>query len=292
MEFTLKSFRERKGLILKGQGVGGASGTVAYALFTLEAGSHVPDDVSAALIEFLLKQQRPDGSWPASSNRPPSEGSTFVVNAMALRGLRLYGPAKDAKDADELRKRIDSAFAKGRDWLLANKPVTNEDQSAHLRGLVEAGVDEKLIEAARDALRKEQRPDGSWSQLSKLDGDAYATGAVLMALHRAGVSPDDPVYRKGVAYLLKTQRDDGAWIVETRSKPIQIFFDNGDPGGKSQFISFAATGWAVMALLETVSEREDCVCRGFKTGEPSPVRGRVYDGTQQPGCLRSSARRF
>jgi hypothetical protein len=31
---------------------------------------------------------------------------------------------------------------------------------------------------------------------------------------------------------------------------LQLFFDNGDPGGKSQFISFAATGWAVLALLE------------------------------------------
>ena len=66
------------------------------------------------------------------------------------------------------------------------------------------------------------------------------------------MKPEDAAYRKGVSYLLKTQRDDGAWIVETRSKPIQIFFDNGDPGGKSQFISFAATGWAVLALLEAV----------------------------------------
>ena len=51
-------------------------------------------------------------------------------------------------------------------------------------------------------------------------------------------------------YLLKTQRDDGGWVVETHSPPVQKFFDNGDPGGKSQFISFPATAWAVMALLE------------------------------------------
>ena len=47
-------------------------------------------------VEFITRSVRPDGSWPASTNRPPSEGSTFVVNAMAIRGLRLYGPAKDA----------------------------------------------------------------------------------------------------------------------------------------------------------------------------------------------------
>jgi hypothetical protein len=68
----------------------------------------------------------------------------------------------------------------------------------------------------------------------------------------AGVRPDDAAYRRGVAYLVRTQRSDGAWIVETRSRPVQKFFDNGDPGGKSQFISFAATGWATLALLEAV----------------------------------------
>jgi hypothetical protein len=76
-----------------------------------------------------------------------------------------------------------------------------------------------------------------------------------MALRRAGVPSDHTAYRKGVAYLLKTQTPEGAWLVKTRSKPVQRFFDNGDPGGKDQFISFAATGWAVQALLECVPAR-------------------------------------
>jgi N-acyl-D-amino-acid deacylase len=86
--------------------------------------------------------------------------------------------------------------------------------------------------------------------LPDLDGDAYATGTVLLALRGAGVATTDPAFQKGVNYLVKTQKPDGSWLVETRSKPVQIFFDNGDPGGKSQFISFAATGWATLALLE------------------------------------------
>ena len=60
---------------------------------------------------------------------------------------------------------------------------------------------------------------------------------------------------KGVQFLLKTQRDDGAWLVETRSKPVQVFFDNGDPGDKSQFISMTATGWAVWALLKSLPDQ-------------------------------------
>jgi N-acyl-D-amino-acid deacylase len=43
--------------------------------------------------------------------------------------------------------------------------------------------------------------------------------------------------------------------VQTRSRPVQVFFDNGDPGGKSQFISFLATGWATLALLEACPEK-------------------------------------
>src|SRR5262249_34283715 len=251
---TIERFKKQE-QIVKGQGIGGANTTVAYALFTLEAAGHAPDETTAALVEFLLVKQRSDGAWPATTKRPPTEGSLFTNNALALRALQKYGPAKDAKDADELRKRIDAALAKGRDWLLKNKPDDTEDKAFRLRALVTAGADAKEIDSARDLLLKEQRDDGSWSQLSDHDGDAYATALVLMALRQAGVKPDDVAYQKGVKYLLKTQREDGGWVVETRSRPIQIFFDNGDPGGKSQFISFAATGWAVRALLEAVSDR-------------------------------------
>jgi N-acyl-D-amino-acid deacylase len=254
IDFTLDTFKKKE-QIVKGQGIGGANTTVAYALFTLEAAGHAPDETTAALVEFLLVKQRSDGAWPATTKRPPTEGSLFTNNALALRALQKYGPAKDAKDADELRKRIDAALAKGRDWLLKNKPEDTEDKAFRLRALVTAGADAKEIETARDLLLKEQRDDGSWSQLPDRDGDAYATALVLMALRQAGVKPDDAAYQKGVKYLLKTQREDGGWVVETRSRPIQIFFDNGDPGGKSQFISFAATGWAVRALLEAVSDR-------------------------------------
>ena len=85
-----------------------------------------------------------------------------------------------------------------------------------------------------------------------MSGDAYATATVLVALRHAGLDSGHEAYQKGVKYLLDTQKADGAWIVQTRSRPLQRFFDNGDPGGKSQFISFAATNWAVLALLETI----------------------------------------
>jgi hypothetical protein len=154
-----------------------------------------------------------------------------------------------------MRARGDRAFDKGKGWLLHSQPATTEDKAFRMRGLVYAGADPKEVGVARALLLKEQRGDGSWAQLAGMGGDAYATGSVLAALRAAGVPAGDPACRKAVRYLVTTQKEDGAWIVETRSRPVQTFFDNGDPGGKSQFISFAGTGWATLALLETLAEQ-------------------------------------
>jgi N-acyl-D-amino-acid deacylase len=251
LEFTLAFLEPKKERIAKGQDLGGGNTMAVYALATLDAASHSADETSTALVQFLLSHQRPDGSFPAVTTvRPPTEGSTFTNVAMALRVLRAYNPTGDDEKDTELRQRIDKARQGGLSWLLKNKPVTTEDKASHLRGLAESEAEREAIDAARKALLAEQKDDGSWAQTEEMAGDAYATGVVLVALRRSGLATDDAVYRKGVEYLLATQKDDGSWFVQTRSRPVQTFFDNGDPGGKSQFISIAATSWAVQALLE------------------------------------------
>jgi squalene cyclase len=249
VQFSLKTFTKKDQLI-KGQGVGGANTTVAYALLTLASVDYPADDTTGNLVQFLLARQRKDGAWPATANRPPSEGSVFTTAALALLALQKYGADKSLDD--DLRKEVKKAMAKSADWLAKNQPKTHEDRVFHLRGLVYAKADAKQIDAARKALIEAQRPDGSWSQLADLTGDSYATGSALIALRSAGMHVKDAVYEKGTAYLLDTQKEDGSWFVKTRSRPIQTFFDNGDPGDKSQFISFAATNWALLALLENV----------------------------------------
>lgn len=249
--FTLDSFRPSGEQIRKGRGIPGGNTMAAYALLALEQAGHRRDDVTDMLVEYLLVRQKPDGSWPAIMPRPPSEGSTFTNNALVLRALKKWA-SPDAKDTPESRKRIDTAFKLGRDWLLAAAPTDTEDRAFHLRGLVSMDADADKINAAREKLLSSQNRDGSWSQLPNLKGDAYATGLVLVALRESGVAHDHPACRKGAQFLVKTQLADGSWLVTTRSRPVQKFFDNGDPHDKSQFISFAATGWAVQALLETL----------------------------------------
>jgi N-acyl-D-amino-acid deacylase len=256
VDLGLRTFRN-KALIARGHGVGGDSVSVVYALHTFAAVERPYDDTTAALVEYLLVKQRKDGAWPVplSGDRPPSMGSLFTQTGLAMDALKKYGPPEDAAGAADLQERIDSARDKGRAWLLDNKPTTTEDKVFRLRGLVYAAADKKDVEEARDLLRREQREDGSWPQLADAEGDAYATGTVLTALCAAGLATTDAAYQKGVDYLVKKQNEDGSWVVQTRSKPLQVFFDNGDPGGKSQFISFAATGWAVMSLLELYPRR-------------------------------------
>ncbi len=64
----------------------------------------------------------------------------------------------------------------------------------------------------------------------------------------AGMSGTDPVYQKGVDYLLRTQAADGTWHVKSRSIWLQPYFESGFPYGQDQFISTAGTAWAAMAL--------------------------------------------
>jgi N-acyl-D-amino-acid deacylase len=253
VDFSLRTFRNRS-LIAGGKGVGGDSTSVVYALNAFAAVDQSYDDTTAALVKYLLVKQRKDGSWPiaAFGDRPPTMGSLFTNTGLAVFALKKYSPPKDSPGAKEMQERIDAAFAKGRAWLLDNKPSSTEDRVFHLRGLVYAGADAGDIERAREGLLKGQRADGSWAQLERMSGDAYATATALVALRQAGLDAQHEAYRKGVKYLLDSQKADGAWIVQTRSRPLQVFFDNGDPGGKSQFISFAATNWAVLALLESL----------------------------------------
>jgi N-acyl-D-amino-acid deacylase len=253
-EFTRETFRPKLDRIVKGEAIPGANTMAAYALFIMEAAGQEPDETTDGLVQFLTIRQDRDGSWPALADRPPSEGSRFTNAALALRALNVYGLQNDAISAD-MRIKVRASVKAGREWLAKQTPKTTEDKAFHLRALVEGKMDADEVKKARTALVAEQRSDGGWAQLSDLQSDAYATGIVLTALHRSGLKDGNPTYKKGVEFLLKTQQPDGGWLVTTRSRPVQVFFDNGDPGGKSQFISTSATNWALLALLNAVDRK-------------------------------------
>jgi N-acyl-D-amino-acid deacylase len=240
-EFTHASFAERLESLKKGEGIGGRAMTVGYGLLALELASHPDDEVTAAMAEFLLKTQEPSGEWTTQARRPPMEESIVTCTVLAMTGLSRYATG-------DQRDRAKAAIDRGLAWIRKAPCPAQEDRVSRLYALRRFGADADELAQARRAVLEAQREDGGWSQRDDMGSDAYATGQTLIVLALTGTAADDPSYQRGVRFLLETQRDDGSWFVETRAKPVQVFFDNGDPHGKSQFISIPATCWAIAAL--------------------------------------------
>jgi hypothetical protein len=122
-----------------------------------------------------------------------------------------------------------------------------------LLGLHWAGADGGALKAMAAPILAAQQADGGWRQHDGLGTDAYATGQSLYVLAKAGaLAPTDAAYQKGVRYLLATQAENGSWHVRSRAPKFQAYFNSGFPYAGDQWISAWATGWASMALAQTV----------------------------------------
>jgi hypothetical protein len=242
VEFIAEFLERNQEEYRQGKGQGGQVDTAGYALFTLELGGWKPDATTEAVVEYLLLRDKDRDHWRTTSVRPPSEVSDFTPTYFALRALRKWGVPGQ-------KERIEKRTETVRGWLLKARATDTEDRVFRLWGLQEAGAEEKEVRAAARELIQSQHEDGGWGQTESMDGDAYATGSALVVLQQAGgLAASDPVYQRGVAFLLKGQLEDGSWLVRSRSKPFQTYFESGFPHGKDQFISMAATGWAATAL--------------------------------------------
>jgi ankyrin repeat protein len=206
---------------------------------------------------FLARMQLDDGSWRYCPPRVPILSSKFTTTASAVRVLRHFGPSDSAEIAERIQR--------GAAWLRTATPLTTDDKVFRLFGLYWTDSDNALIRKAKDLLIGEQNADGGWAQLRGLNSDAYATGQVLVALHEAGgLSTADPVYQRGVEYLLKGQEPDGSWLVHTRAAPRNEYFESGSPHGKFQEISYAGTCWAAMALAYAAPQASLSPSKGAK----------------------------
>jgi hypothetical protein len=270
----------------KGQGQPGGVIRAGYALWTLEAAGWKHDETTSAVAHYLSTALGQRNHWAGQSNRPPSEFSDFTATALALRGLNVFSPQAPStlsnRDRDHSPMQADVGSpttsrptwrARSLVWLRQAKPRETEDRVFRLWGLKQAGASEPDLAAAVADLLGTQQADGGWSQLDLTAGaakagdekgqgavspppknahlsDAYATGSALVALHLAGgVSTDLPAYRNGLHFLIHSQREDGSWLIKSRSKPFQTYFESGFPHGPDQFISAAGTAWAVAALV-------------------------------------------
>ena len=245
LAFAQATFEKRKGALLRGERTDGAAITVAYGLWTFQIADAKPSELADAMVVNLLALQGAEGHWRPQSIRPPLAESLVSCTVLSAYGLKQFA-------RDEQQTAAEAAISKGKAWLASAKLVGTEDFAFRLWGLQVLDGTREEVDRARQALLALQRADGGWAQLPDMESDAYATGQALYLLRECGLPITARAYERGAGFLRRTQETDGSWHVKTRARPVQIFFDNGDPHGKDQFISIAATSWAIAALAPTI----------------------------------------
>jgi ankyrin repeat protein/mono/diheme cytochrome c family protein len=232
---------------------------IGWGLLGFSALDRPADEVSDALVYYLAAIQQPDGHWDSRTLRPPMGGGEVLSTTLAMRTLQVYPPPGNP---DTTTQRV----ARTQAWLRSVEPQTHQEEVFRLLGLGWSGVEPAELAGDAEAMMAKQRSDGGWAQLPGLQSDAWATGQSLIALSIAGGMPTThPNYQRGLAFLLKTQFDDGSWFVPTRTWPFQPHFDSQFPHGKDQWISAPATAWAAMAMTLAVDPFEATVSAESET---------------------------
>ncbi|MBV9456134.1 MAG: squalene--hopene cyclase [Bradyrhizobium sp.] len=228
--------------------------------------------------------KRPDvrpGGWAFQYNNPhyPDLDDTAVVVMSMDRMQRMKGGHD-----------YDHAIARGREWIegmqsddggwaafdvnnfeyyLNNIPFSDhgalldpptEDVTARcLSMLAQLGETKEnpKVAAAIKYLRRTQHPEGSWYGRWGMNF-IYGTWSVLCALNMAGVSHDDPMIRKAVAWLASVQNQDGGWGEDAVSYRLDYRGLERAPSTASQ------TAWALLGLMAAGEVENPLVARGIQ----------------------------
>jgi ankyrin repeat protein len=232
------------------------------------------DLITAVYARRLERWQLPDGRWMTSDFRPPHSSSEFTATASAVLALRAYMP-------EELAVERDAAIRRAITWLNRSWPRSTEDASFRLLGLVWSQAAPADIASAARALQAMQLSDGGWPQLPGYAADAYSTGEALFALRAGGMASSAKDWERGARFLITTQAADGTWRVRSRMlSPADIsppYFHTGFPYGHDEFLSYAGSAWAVMALLSSMPD-----------APPTLAPAASSSATAPPGWLRTA----
>jgi hypothetical protein len=193
------------------------------------------------LLETVKSDQTEDGAWSSwPETRPPIFGNSDE-SMTALATLALLPVAATGDDSAK------SVRDKGVKWLAKTK-TDDDPQSVAMRLVlwIRLGRPAEEWKPLAQRIKERQNTDGGWSQTKDMASDAWATGQALYALAHAGIKPDEPVIKRGLAFLIKTQRDDGSWPMTSR--PVK-------PGGEgsTSLIPITASGsaWATLGLVRS-----------------------------------------
>jgi hypothetical protein len=201
------------------------------------------------IAEEIVKKQQPDGSWEffATLRRPPineSQTTDAVWIILALQGETGPGAPQPQR----------AALSKANAWLDAAKPSDlHQDKVLKVLLGVRSGKPRQALQTTIDELLALQRADGGWSQtVPEWKSDAFATGQTLYVLSLAGFTAERPEIKRGIDYLVATQKPDGSWPMISRSTP------DGSPGSAKLLtpITCTASSWATLGLARLVPNKK------------------------------------
>ena len=222
-----------------------------YVLLGLAAQQHAPDLSTDISVNYIISQALPDGHFSAEHARVPLESGEIHLTALSVRAISLYAP--------QLRSvQVQSLLSRSKKWIEEQHTTDQQELAFQLIGMQWCGSELANKTAVARQLITMQHKDGGWSQLPTMTSDAYATGESLFALLESGTADlTNEAVQKAIGYLTSTQDKTGAWLVNSRSNPIQPFVNSEfPPYDDNQFISAAATNWAVLALVTALPDKK------------------------------------
>jgi hypothetical protein len=212
-------------------------------------------------LDHLWEQQQPNGAWRwlDFGLNPWEKDGSYYGAALAAVAVGMAG--HDYADQADVRPKV-AALTGFLRTNYADQPLHHRVAALWAASRIPGVLTETDTAALIDELFATQEPDGGWA-LAKLgkpikqvnawkaramypDGavsDGYATGLVVLAFKRSGVSADQPNLRRAIAWLA-THQANGSWpatYLNRRRNP-------DEPIG--QFMRDAATAFAVLALTE------------------------------------------
>lgn len=176
---------------------------------------------------------------------PPMESDDDF--GVAMMAIAVGAAPKNYRDS----KAAQAGLHKIREYLKSNPPPTLHHSAMLLWADSELGdlLTNQEREQISSLLLKKQKGDGGWNLASlgnwtRADGkpqetftsDGYATGFVIYALRRSGMSARHPALQRGVKWLKSYQRESGRWYTRSLNKD------------SKHYISHAGTAFALIAI--------------------------------------------
>jgi hypothetical protein len=201
----------------------------------LEARQIVDSDALIKAAPLVAEQQEKDGHWQIGAGDGVGSPTTLgncLATVFARRTLHAADP-----------KRHRDAIAAADRWIRRFAAKNVLDAAALLWCLADADDADAAAQRKKCLvlIRKGESKDGGWGPYVNSAPEVFDTAVVVLALTNQKDHKDhaDQI-RRGRAYLLTGQQEDGSWRETTRPA-----------GGESYAQRVSTTAWATQALLAT-----------------------------------------